>query len=414
MSVTLRRSLGWVGWLAAVLLSGCGGGGGGGSSGGGPAVPTATNVQAVSVEQGPANVVNGLYVTVTVCVPNTDTCQAIDHIMVDTGSNGLRIMASVLHMNLPLERNGSGKAIAECAQFADGHTWGPLRIADVRLSGEQAASVPIQVIGDTAYPTVPDDCTGTGPDESSVASFGGNGVLGVGVFKQDCGAGCAIDPANTFYYLCPCGAGSASDIVALNLQVQNPVALFANDNNGVIIQLQPVGDSGAAKLGGSMIFGIGTQPNNALGTARVFTVDSSSGMFSTVYNGQEYRQSLLDTGSTVTFFNDSGITICPPGDATAPGFYCPNGTQSLHATVRGRNLASTTLDFKVANAHDLFADNPDFWAFDDIAAPSVLPDSFVWGLPVFMGRKVYTVIEGQNVPGAGSNPDAGVGPYVAF
>ena len=40
--------------------------------------------------------VNILYVNVTICAPGSTTnCQTIDHVQVDTGSQGLRILSSV-------------------------------------------------------------------------------------------------------------------------------------------------------------------------------------------------------------------------------------------------------------------------------------------------------------------------------
>ena len=61
-----------------------------------PVTPTVNNVQAVVVDSGPT--LNGqpigandeLFTTVTICVPGTTTCQSIDHVLVDTGSSGLR------------------------------------------------------------------------------------------------------------------------------------------------------------------------------------------------------------------------------------------------------------------------------------------------------------------------------------
>ena len=43
---------------------------------------------------------------------------------------------------------------------------------------------------------------------------------------------------------------------------------FTGDNNGVILELAAV-NSTAATVSGSLIFGIGTQSNNALGSAAV-------------------------------------------------------------------------------------------------------------------------------------------------
>src|SRR5208337_1949151 len=57
---------------------------------------TTGNVQPIVVDAGPPGVgtVNEAFVTVTVCLPNTSTCQNIDHVLVDTGSSGLRLLSS--------------------------------------------------------------------------------------------------------------------------------------------------------------------------------------------------------------------------------------------------------------------------------------------------------------------------------
>ena len=384
----VRKSVYVVAWAIVVCLGG-GGGGGGGS------------------DAGPANFVNSLFISVTVCIPGSAICQTVDHVLVDTGSSGLRLMSSVLQssLSLPQQTDGGGNPVAECAQFADGFTWGPLKLADVKISGEQADSVPLQVIGDPGYPDIPNDCANTGPSENTVASFGANGVLGVGVFKQDCGNSCLSD-GNGFYYICPCQNNMQSSALDLDRQVQNPVAMFADDNNGVIIELPAISANGAASVTGALVFGIDTQTNNALGSAQVFKVKAGSGTFTTVYKNKAYNLSLIDSGSSVTFFADSGIPTCKNADVAA-GFYCPNSTQDLSAVVQGTDGNSATLAFSVANAHNLFSNNPDYWAFSNLAAPDIFPSSFIWGLPAFMGRSVYTAIEGQNT-------SAGVGPYFAF
>ena len=327
--------------------------------------------------------------------------------MVDSGSSGLRIVSEALNDNmvLPTEMD-SGKEVVECTQFADGFTWGPVKIADIRISGERAAAVPIQVIGDPDYPVIPNNCTNTGPPENTVETFGGNGLLGVGLFKQDCGTSC-LSNGNAFYYACPCQLGSTSTALALDLQVQNPVAIFDNDNNGVLIQLPSVPDEGAVSVSGSLVFGIGTQTNNGLGSTEVYTVKPNTGTFFTTYKGQVYTQSVLDSGSAVNFFADAGIHICNQPQDVASGFYCPDTTLDLSADVAGKNGVIARFNFQVANAHDLFTNNPSHWAFKNLAAPDIVSSRFIWGLPTFMGRNVFIAIEGQNTPG-------GAGPYFAF
>ena len=127
MQTALRRRLSCalLACLAAGLslaLSACGGGGssttttysGGGLNSQGlsaavslPFVQTTNNLP-VTVEPKIGNAfstsinTNILYATVTVCVPGTNQCQTVDHVQVDTGSVGLRIMASKLSsLNLP-------------------------------------------------------------------------------------------------------------------------------------------------------------------------------------------------------------------------------------------------------------------------------------------------------------------------
>jgi len=397
--------------LNAVLLVGCGGGGDAFGT------AAATNVQPVSVGVGPSNTVNLLFTSVTICVPGNGTaCATIDHIQVDTGSSGLRIIASQLPptLVLPQQLDGSGNfAIAECAQFADGYAWGPVKSADVKIAGEEASALPVQIIGDPGFATVPDNCSSYGPAENTVATFGANGVLGVGEFRQDCGDVCATFPANGFYYRCPpaggCLATATSDVQSLDRQVANPVVLFANDNNGVIIALPALSPEGAASVNGSLIFGIGTQTNNGLGNAQVFTTTADQGTFDTTYNNQTFHYSLLDSGSSAFYFSDSGIPVCAQSDPYAPGFYCPATALNLSAAIRGVNGASATLGFSVANAHDLAGNHPDYWAFNNLGAPAVAggSDVFIWGLPAFFGHFVFTAIEGQSTP-------AGPGPFFAF
>lgn len=404
-------------WVMAMLLGGCGGGGGssvstsgnGGSSN--SIASSAANVQAIKIDRGPAGIVNMLFTSVTVCIPGGATCQTVDHVLVDTGSSGLRIMSSVLQSSLvlPPQTDSGGNPVAECAQFADGFTWGPLKITDVKISGEQAALVPIQVIGDPAFPDtdIPNDCVNTGPSENTVATFGANGVLGVGVFKQDCGSACATSAGNGFYYLCPCDSNTKSSALSLGKQVINPVAMFANDNNGVIIELPAIPAAGKATESGALVFGIGTQANNGLGTAQILKVTADTGTFITTYNNHIYNTSLIDSGSSVNFFADRTIHVCDQADLYAPGYYCPASTQSLTATIQGANSVNATVAFSVANAHVLFSNNPSYSAFNNLAAPNILPNSFILGLPAFFGRNVFTAIEGQNTT-------ADLGPYFAF
>ena len=133
---------------------------------------------------------------------------------------------------------------------------------------------------------------GTPEDYNSVSALGANGILGVANFAQDCGSACAdISTAPAVYFSCPSGNCNITAVPTTTTkgQVWNPVALFAQDNNGVLLSLPSETAAGAATASGSLIFGIGTQSNNALGSAKVFAVDNQA-YFTTTYNGTEYSQ----------------------------------------------------------------------------------------------------------------------------
>lgn len=393
--------------LAAVTaLAACGGGGSSlGSGGGGTStLPTGSNVAPINVDAGPAGTVNSPFVSVTLCVPGTSNCQTIDHLIVDSGSIGVRLIASKLTLNLPSARDSAGNAMAECGQFADGSTFGAVRLADVKIAGEQASNLPIHVIGDAAFATIPADCLATGPPENTVQTFGANGVVGVSVFIEDCGPACAASVVPATYYGCP-ASGCAPISVPLAGQVQNPVARFATDNNGIAIVMASVDPAGAAQAVGALVFGIGTQSNNALGRANVLTLDANFGTLTTIYNGQSLRNSFVDSGSNGLFFPDSSLPQCT--GSLAPGFYCPVSVQGKTAMLQGVSGVAVDAAFSVANANALLGNNATFIAFANIAGTNPLSSSFDWGMPFFYGRTVFFAIEGRSTP-------AGVGPYLAF
>jgi hypothetical protein len=394
--------------------------GGGGSSvnNGGNNTPSGSNVVAITVDSGPAVVassnnpaVNTAYATVRVCVPGTSNCQDIDHIQVDTGSSGLRIISSALSLSLPLQKDANANVIAECVHFVDGSSWGPLRQADIKVSGETASNLAVQIIGDSAYQTIPSGCTGTA--ENDVPAFGANGILGVGPFIQDCGPAC-LQPGGATYYTCTSSTACTDSGMPLTLQVTNPVTAFATDNNGIIIEL-PALSSTAASVSGSLIFGIGTQGNNGLGNAKVVTLDAV-GALTTTYKNQTLGQSFIDSGSNAYYFPDDSIAVCAKG-THAPGFFCPGTTLNLSATISGKNGMSSSINFAVADANSLFSTNSTVAAAVSLAAPSTSvsadgstftgTNSFDWGLPFYFGRNVYTAIENKNT-------SAGLGPYFAF
>ena len=196
---------------------------------------------------------------------------------------------------------------------------------------------------------------------------------------------------------CPSSPQRATT-ATLAQQIANPVSYFVQDNNGVILQLPAIPSTGQASATGQLVFGIGTQSNNGLGSATVYAVDASSNSLSTTYNGTDYSWSFIDSGSNGLFFEDTSIATC---GTTA--FYCPASMLALSATLLGTNGASTNVNFNVGNAPAMVLLGS--WAMSSLAAD--VSGMFDWGLPFFYGRSVYTAINGKSTPG-------GTGPYYAF
>lgn len=397
-----------------------------------PTAPTGPNVATISVNTGPAAsidepYVNGGFTSVTVCSPGSTTqCQTINGILVDTGSYGLRVLSSALTVSLNQENDTNGNPIVECAPFASGFAWGPVQTADLTISGETAKSVPIQVMGaqnypDTGAPTTPscsDDGTYSGLD--SLTSLGANGILGVGLFAQDCGNGCTLSGvSNTGYYFsCPGGSDANCTVApeALSAQVVNPVVMFPVDNNGVIVELPAVSaDTVATSITGYLVFGIGTESNNGLGSATVYSVDPTYGNFTTEFEGEEYYDSsFLDSGSDALYFDPTNTDLVNEG-CTDNEFYCPASPEAFSATNEGfSNGASSQVNFTVANADSFFdnqADDAD-GVFNGLAGP--FSGVFDWGLPFFYGLNVYTAIDCQSQPINCQATPAGAGPFWAY
>jgi hypothetical protein len=339
---------------------------------------------------------------VTVCVPGTSTCQTIPNIQLDTGSYGLRIVSSVLNVKLPLSSMpmASGQQLVECTNFADGYSWGSVRMATVQMANETATNIPVQVLGDVSY-TVPTGCA-SGDEENTVSAIGANGILGIGVAPVDCGTACSGTSFAQYsnYYACSGSSCTAAQVPTAN-QVANPVVSFT-DNNGVIVELPQVSNTGSASATGTLVFGINTATNNKLAAAQTYPTDDYGDLNNSSFNGSKLI-AFFDTGSNAYFFTDSSLPQCSGSYA---GFYCPTSGQTLSVTLGGQSGATGTANVGILSANTLFA-NGNNYAFNDLGGQiGGTGGSFDLGLPFFYGRYMYfginqAPIGGQQAPFVG-------------
>ena len=371
------------------------------------------NAAPLAVDGGPTvngsaiNYPNGAYVTATVCAPGTTSCSTIDHVLVDTGSVGFRVLSSALgSVALTPQSASDGNLMAECYVAPSGYAWGPVALATVQVSGEIASSIPVEVITPSNFAAAPAACTGqtTGVALNTVSALKAKGILGIGFWPQDCGSACSSAPQST-YFSCPL-AGCAALPAAIAQQVANPVAAFPNDNNGSEIQLPPVVAGGAQTAQGSLIFGIGTQSNNGLNGTPVYGVTTSGnnpGSLIATYSGTAYPGTVA-SGADANYFLSSAITGYPA--CSNAGYYCPSSQQTATVNIAGSNAQTGTVTLTSDNASTLFSSG--FFAFSSLTGPGGNRTAgFVFGLPFFYGRTVFTALSGATTPG-------GTGPYVAF
>ena len=137
---------------------------------------------------------------------------------------------------------------------------------------------------------------------------------------------------------------------------------------------------------------------------------NGNGEFNTKLGSSTYSESFIDSGSNGLFFpTPSGLVSCSNSDTYAPGWFCPASTTNYTATNSSYNSSTSgNVNFSIANAHTLFSSGNE--VFNDAGASSGVSSftaSFDWGLPFFLGRKVYVGIEGKSSTLA-------TGPYWAY
>ena len=404
-----------------LALTACGGGGGGGGGAMAPAqtcnaltVPatsiptpftasssTTPNQVPVTVEQYTSvnyPTMNLPYVTVQVC--HGSQCVTVDHVVLDTGSYGLRVRSDfpgISGLNLPAVTNGTAP-VMECAQFLGGYMWGGVYQATVKVGGEATANpVPIQLVGGQNSFTPPNSCSSAGSNIGSLSGIGGNGLLGVGVFLHD------LSP----YYACATNANTGSGNLALTSVVSNPVAAFSNDNNGTILNLPTIASTGKSTATGILTFGINTQANNSLTTGyAVLPVPASgpdTGNFTASLNGQAgtYPASFFDSGSNLYFIPLTGVPTNSQGD------YNPQTLITITGTATSFVNASNTapLSFGLLDISNSLSSGD--VAFNDSGSDNgATAGSADFGLPYFYGHSIINGLNGTQV-NQGSTPFTG-------
>ncbi len=237
-----------------------------------------------------------------------------------------------------------------------------------------------------------------------MADLGSNGVVGIRAMKpRDFPAVALTPPASRLLLLHLGDVMYGNTRIPLDTQFMNPVANFTSDNNGTIIRLPalPAGGQTSGQRANSYSASARGKTMHCRRTPLMLPLDSNSS-FTTDYNGNallsydRQRNKHAITSPTRRFRSESTVivhSIIPRSDLSVS--FCKHRTEpDLPATV----------PFLVSQWLQL-PDESD--TVPMTVSPRPITDGFIWGLPFFYGRDVYTVLSGAN---AGTR----AGPFVAF
>lgn len=376
--------------LSASFLAGCNGG----SASSSPAQVTASNSVQITAGSGyNGNGYNTPYVTVTVCQPNTTICQTVDHILLDTGSVGLKIDQSQLQTTLPsITQTGSGLPISVCNLYGSGYVFATANYADVYIGGEKAPNIPVQIIDDsTSQSGVPSSCSNQGAFVDFSNSSGAKGIIGVNPMIN-------LGNNTNLDYTCTGGVcteiNSGIPVTYLNV---NPVGYFVSgNNNGEVVSLPTVSANTNSNITGTLTFGINTESNNQVPT-NISSVQGDPNDFIGRFIGLSsgaYFPTMFDSGTNHFRFYSTEINLC--GE-----LYCPSSSTAWTSQISSYNMSVSAIPLSSIITSQTVA-----YSLMPNLGLSAQSGSGLYGLPFYFGKNIYLGFVGSN-SSMGSGPTWG-------
>ena len=165
-------------------------------------------------------------------------------------------------------------------------------------------------------------------------------------------------------------------------------------DDGLVFDLPSPPGGAATEVTGTLRFGLDHAAG--LDAARFVGLDGA-GRFTTLYGGAAYPRSFIDSGTETYILADDRLPRCEG----LPWAFCAKPDRSLHAAMVGRDGAPVPVSFAVGDYRAMRDRN--VGASDRYAvAAEPSSDAFVWGAPLFLGRRIAVVLEGKRMPGGAS------------
>lgn len=401
--------------LLTLTLGACNNGSSSNSKAIGPTDPGSGNTVPLIVDGGyNYDAINRPFIALRLCQSGTSNCQIFDHILVDTGSTGLRINQSQISSTLlaaltPITYQNQN--VYQCMQYAAGYDFGQVFSADVRLADKFASSISIEIINDGDQTGIPATCTGS-TSFANLNEMGAKGIIGINPYSY---------PDNNYtsggVYL---GSNytQVNDPTTIPTQLNiNPVAALGSESSGFIMTLPSVTGASNGILEGSLILGLNTESNNMISSLlaeSLITVVTGSndssfpvGFFisSTSAGGVGDTDSIFDSG-TPTYYFYSSMQQCTGSQA---GFYCPTSTaNSWNSTITPESGSAISLAVQIIGYSAI--DQSIMPGLGEVASYSNL-DLTLYGLTFFFGHSIYVGLMG---PAGSTNTPLGTSPVWGY
>lgn len=394
--------------LTSVFISSCGSGSSTASNacnqGIAPSQPAESNSSQLMVGCGfNGNGTNVPYITIKICKPgvvpvNTEYCQVIDHVMIDTGSFGLKINQSALSgdftSSLPTLNDINNNPVYTCAQYGSGYMFGSDNYADIYISGEKARNMPIQIINDGNQSNLPIQCTSTGKF-NNLANYGAKAILGINpsVYLSNDSFDNFTFINNQYQQI----MGSSDIIESINV---NPIVGFGVDNNGIIFNLPTVTSNQNVNIYGEIIFGLDTKINNLVNANEVISAAQGGQFYAQNISptAGESTEAIIDTG-TNGFMFAADLAVCH-----GTNIYCPSSTTDWVTKVFGVNgLTQSNITQQISNSVSRNQIAP----FMGLIRPN--SQGIIYGMPFLFSKTVFMSFESTQTA-LGTGPSIGWSP----
>ncbi|MDQ5922225.1 MAG: hypothetical protein QG673_2284 [Pseudomonadota bacterium] len=308
--------------------------------------------------------------------------QVIDHVLLDTGSSGFKVLKSQLNSSLTfssiLQGNNPESPISSCVTYGSGYMFGSNNLAGLQIGGQRADNVPIQIINDGSQSSVPDNCSSNGRFANLLQTSGARGILGVNPMTFESNS----TLQNLIYVQTSSGFVNIVESSVQTLNV-NPLSLLMQNNNGLIISYPKVSKNSTISIYGTMVMGLNTTSNNVI-PSTIQSVrgnpNTNLGYFDVNENGWPVS-GIFDSGTDTLALGGYNIPVC--NDSS----FCPSSPVTFSTIVSNYDGGESSYIMQtVSSVQGLggYAVLP-YWG------TRLLPSSglAVYGLPFFYGRNVY-------------------------